>query len=87
MTSLGVPPDVREIMNDGRLVLKETVLHEGWEMDNAIWVYYLPRTDRHYVVMTSHGSPYLPTRAELEAKLAETRHSARSIERALEFLP
>lgn len=69
-----------------RVVCEATVLHAGWEMDNAAIVAELE--DGQIVgLSTSHGGVCLWSRAEAMEALARATESAESIAKALTMLP
>jgi hypothetical protein len=40
-----------------KLLREYPVLHNGWAMDNEMWIVEIDSTQ--YVITTSHGSPYI----------------------------
>lgn len=63
------------------------VLHDGWESDNTGYV--VMKGDKHAVVLTSHGVPYLASQKELSDHIGETEASLTGLRHAyaLAFLP
>ena len=57
------------------------VLWAGWECDSHAWVMEKPNGVR-YIVMTTHGTPYVATRKELEDRLDEYRRVIEDTEKA-----
>ena len=62
----------------------ETILHNGWEMDNTAWIVELADGSRA-ALTTEHDGVYPWTKKQAEDKLAEAEASAASIRRALEL--
>ena len=55
-------------------IYEAVVLHEGWEMDNLLWV--VENDDgRRELRTTSHGSEYIMDTKEIMEKIAETKKS------------
>lgn len=78
-------PEVLTALAPLKLVLKITVLWEGWESDSAAWII----TDRHakvFLVATSHGAPFLASKDFLLERQAAYRRVADETEAALRIL-
>ncbi len=60
-----------------KVLLKATVLHEGWETDNTLEV--IEEGGKRTLITTSHGSPCAMSRKELQAKIQETAASLRQL--------
>lgn len=72
--------DKNVVPDSAKLLHTFTVLHEGWEMDNTGWVYEDKGT--RFLVLTSHGSPYVAKAGELAELLTKHRAAAAGIEQA-----
>lgn len=63
------------------------VLHAGWESDNTGYV--VMKGDKHAIVLTSHGVPYLADQKEMDEHIKETDESLTSLRHAyaMAYLP
>jgi hypothetical protein len=65
------------------ILAEATILHVGWEMDNAAWAVEFDDGTKG-LVTTSHGGLYITKKDELEERLQEAYSSIESIKRVLE---
>lgn len=61
------------------------VLHDGWEMDNEVWVEE-DESGKKLLKTTSHGGEYGMDIAELKEKIAETEISLCGLRKALKLV-
>lgn len=64
-----------------------TVLHKGWASDNTGYV--VKKGEKHAIVLTSHGRPYLATQHDFMETLTEMERAAQEARHAyaMAFLP
>lgn len=68
-----------------KVLLKFSVLWEGWECDSTAWV--MERQDgTRYLKMTNHGGEYEAKTDELHARMAEYERVLTETRKALEML-
>lgn len=61
------------------------LLHDGWEMDNELWVVEMPNGSRE-VRATCHGDECVINIDRLDAKTKETRTSLEGLIKAKELV-
>lgn len=63
-----------------------TILHNGWEMDNAGWIVKMEEgTTKAFT--TNHGGVYEWSKQDLKDKIIETKKSLDSLQKALDYWP
>ena len=66
-----------------KILSQATILHNGWELDNAAWA--VEFTDgTKAIIATLHGGFYIAKNKEFEEKLQETQKSVDEIVKILE---
>lgn len=67
-----------------RKLFEFPVLWSGWEMDNKGWI--AEKNGKRVVVLTSHGSEYIATEAELAKRIKEYRTALGATKEAVRML-
>lgn len=72
-------------MSDLKEIHKAVVLHEGWEMDNEMWVMEDSKGKR-FAFTTSHGGRCKMSMTSIEDHIKETKLSLDGLEKAKKLL-
>jgi len=65
-------------------IFSTRVLHDGWEMDNEIWVIQNANGENE-VRTTNHGGECIACKSEIEASIEETRSSLEGLMKILAY--
>ena len=76
---------VKQLDKELEVVHTIQLAYVGWECDSEGWL-VKDKNNKHYVVLTSHGSPYFATLDELNEVLQSYVDLTRDITRAIGFL-
>lgn len=71
---------------EDRILFTFTVLHAGWEFDYTGWIVEIAKSGKRKIVLTTHGSPYFATKADLLKRQRTYKAAADDIQTALETL-